>query len=49
MARERKEQALDAFLVASARAYLNAINRLMIERGAAAQGALEGTSQSATG
>jgi 2-isopropylmalate synthase len=28
-------------LVASARAYLNAINRLMIERGAAAQGAME--------
>ena len=28
-------------LVASARAYLNAVNRLMIERGAAAQGAME--------
>ena len=28
-------------LVASARAYLNAINRLMIERGAPAQGAME--------
>ena len=29
-------------LVASARAYLNALNRVMIERGAAAQGALAG-------
>jgi 2-isopropylmalate synthase len=29
-------------LVASARAYLNAYNRLLIERGAAAQGALAG-------
>ena len=28
-------------LVASARAYLNAVNRLLIERGAAAQGAME--------
>ena len=28
-------------LVASARAYLNAVNRLMIERGASAQGAME--------
>jgi 2-isopropylmalate synthase len=28
-------------LVASARAYLNAYNRLLIERGAAAQGATE--------
>ena len=29
-------------LVASARAYLNALNRVMIERGASAQGALAG-------
>ena len=28
-------------LVASARAYLNAVNRLLIERGASAQGAME--------